>query len=135
MTMSIKEIIKKSKRLPCNNKDIFIILIIIFVAGGSFGLGRLSKIDEMRTPINIKKMGTSVIESKNTDVLILPTKTLPAPVQKGGFYIGSKNGTKYHFPWCPGAKRIKNENKVIFNTKEEAVSAGYSSAKNCKGLD
>ena len=49
-------------------------------------------------------------------------------------YVGSKNGTKYHALWCPGASQIKDENKVFFNSKEEAVASGYAPATNCKGL-
>lgn len=54
-------------------------------------------------------------------------------VQKG-IYVASKNGTKYHLPSCSGAKRIKEENKIWFNSKQEAVQAGYEPAKNCKGI-
>lgn len=49
-------------------------------------------------------------------------------------YVGSKNGTKYHLPWCAGAKQIKEENKVWFSSKTEAEKAGYSPASNCKGI-
>ncbi|MFH1608762.1 MAG: hypothetical protein ABH951_01935, partial [Patescibacteria group bacterium] len=51
-----------------------------------------------------------------------------------GLLVGSKNGTKYHYPWCSGALRIKEENKVWFNSMEEARQAGYTPAANCKGL-
>lgn len=49
-------------------------------------------------------------------------------------YVASKNGTKYHLPTCPGAKRIKEENKIWFDSKAEAEQAGYEPAKNCKGI-
>jgi methylphosphotriester-DNA--protein-cysteine methyltransferase len=51
-----------------------------------------------------------------------------------GTYVASKSGSAYHFPWCSGAQRIKEENKVWFETKEEAELAGYRPASNCKGL-
>ena len=51
-----------------------------------------------------------------------------------GTYVASKSGSAYHFPWCSGAQRIKEENKVWFATKEEAEAAGYRPASNCKGL-
>ena len=51
-----------------------------------------------------------------------------------GNYVASKSGTKYHYPWCPGAQSIKEENKIWFFTKEEAEKAGYQPASNCKGL-
>lgn len=49
-------------------------------------------------------------------------------------YVGSKNGTKFHLLTCPGAKQIKEENKVFFATKEDAQKAGYTPASNCKGI-
>jgi methylphosphotriester-DNA--protein-cysteine methyltransferase len=49
-------------------------------------------------------------------------------------YVASKNGTKYHLPWCSGAQRIKDENKVWFKTKEDAEKAGFMPASNCKGI-
>jgi len=51
-----------------------------------------------------------------------------------GVFVGSKNGNKYHFPWCSGAKRISSKNAVWFSTKAEAERAGYTPASNCKGL-
>lgn len=49
--------------------------------------------------------------------------------------VASKNGEVYHYVWCSGAKRIKEENKIYFNSKEEAEKAGYRAAKNCPGLE
>jgi methylphosphotriester-DNA--protein-cysteine methyltransferase len=51
-----------------------------------------------------------------------------------GDYVASKNSTYFHLVTCPGAKLIKEENKVYFNTKEEALSRGLQPAKNCKEL-
>lgn len=63
------------------------------------------------------------------------TKAVPAaPLPSGGEYVASKNGTRYYLPWCGGVSRIKEENKVWFASKEAAEAAGYTPAKNCKGL-
>ncbi len=43
-----------------------------------------------------------------------------------GAYMGSKNGTKYYTPGCPGSKRIKPENYIWFQTAEDAIVQGYS---------
>ena len=140
--MSIKEFIEKSKRFPYENRDAFIVVIIVLVAFGSFGLGRLSKIEELKPPVMIENMNASVLNTvlnKSGESALLSDKKTSSPSvstakQAVGFYIGSKNGSKYHFPWCSGAKRIKEGNKIIFNTKEEAREAGYTPAGNCKGL-
>lgn len=113
-----------------NSKDLFLVLIIFFTALISFGLGRLSKLTENKTPLIINQSATPVI-SANT-AINEPINTQTA--NQGGEVVASKNGTKYHFPWCAGAQSIKKENKITFASIEEARKAGYTPASNCKGL-
>jgi len=124
--MSIKEIKEKIKSVndlyikPIKdidkNKNILISIIIILVGIASFGLGRLSNTN---TTIGEVKVYTETLEVSSST-----TKTI----------VASKNGTKYHYSWCSGAKSISEANKITFNTKEEAEKAGYTLAGNCKEL-
>jgi len=100
-------------------KDLILVVVIILVALISFGLGRLSKIGESRVPVTIENLSASV---------------LPTPGVGEKTIVASKNGTKYHYVWCSGASTIKEENKIYFSSVEEAKSAGYTPAANCKGL-
>jgi hypothetical protein len=43
----------------------------------------------------------------------------------------SKGSSKYHYSWCPGAKRILEANKVWYPTAADAEAAGYRRAENC----
>ena len=52
-----------------------------------------------------------------------------------GGVIASKNGTKYHYPWCSGAQTMKEENKIFFESIAAARAAGYLPAGNCSGLE
>lgn len=54
-----------------------------------------------------------------------PASTESTSVVKGK-YMGSKNGTKYYTPRCPGAGRIKPENYIWFSSEEDATMQGYS---------
>jgi len=131
--LSIKEIINKIKQgrdILINDKTIFIILLIILTACCSFGLGRLSKIEDSQNPLVIK-IPTPI--NDNLAQISQSTGTQTTQVL-GGKYVASKNGDKYHAPWCPGAQRIKAENQIWFNSKEEAELAGYTPASNCKGI-
>jgi len=108
------------------NDDFFIIAIIILVGFGGFGLGRLSKIAEDKTPVYVQKesarfegVGGASINEAN---------------EKARQFVASVKGAKYHLPWCSSASRIKEENKVWFATVEDAESAGYTPAGNCPGL-
>lgn len=49
-----------------------------------------------------------------------------------GKYVGSKNSNKYHLPDSSAAKRIKEENKVWFQSKEEAEAEGYEPGSSVK---
>lgn len=127
---SIKEYFKKIKPYET---DLVISLTIILVAFLSFGLGRLSKIEENKIPITIENIGASVLRAQSTQSLS-KTPQFGDLVSKLGTIVASKNGTKYHFPWCSGALRIKDENKIWFESEDEAKKAGYGPASNCKGL-
>ena len=102
--------------------DVVIIVIIFLVSLASFGLGRLSVTYSQNTTVteatSLEPLGEVLGEDQ---------------VVKGG-YVASKKGTKYHFPWCSGAQTMSEENKIYFDTKEEAEAAGYTPAANCEGL-
>ena len=136
MSMSIKEFIKKSKDSTYENRDVFIAIIIILVAFASFGLGRLSKIEETRSPVRIENMTASVIGVKESATMgsTRAQNKSNSQLTQTEIYVGSINGSKYHYPWCSGAQRIKESNKIQFSSKEEAIKAGYTPAANCKGL-
>ena len=131
MAMSIEYLKQKIKSVEniLDNKDILVVLIIILTSFASFGLGRLSKIDESKTPISIENSASVYPYTANNKVNNVPDKKNNKQI-----YVASKNGTKYYFRWCSGANRIKQSNKVSFSSKEDAVKAGYTPAKNCKGL-
>lgn len=48
-----------------------------------------------------------------------------------GVFLASRNGSKYYPLECPGASRIKEENKVWFSSEEEAINAGYDRTTSC----
>ena len=47
-------------------------------------------------------------------------------------YVGSSKSNKYHRRSCVWAGRISPKNLVVFNSPEEAISAGYVPCKVCK---
>jgi hypothetical protein len=105
--------------------ELFVGLLLVLVATLSFGLGRMSKIEDSREPVKIDQIASMASTSINTAV---------PQAAEGREYVASKNGTKYHLPWCSGAQRISEANKIYFKSKDEAERAGYSPAANCKGL-
>ena len=112
------------------NKNAFLIILALLLSFFSFQLGRLSG-PSSGEPIKIQN--AAIKEIFNEEVF--------GPVNEGGGegedlkidfrVVVSKNSNKYHFLWCSGAKLIKEENKIYFNTEAEAISAGYTLAGNC----
>lgn len=48
-----------------------------------------------------------------------------------GNFMASINGKAYYPATCEAAKRIKEENRIWFNSREEAEADGYKLAQNC----
>lgn len=134
--MSIAEIWKKGKEQLAilERTDFFVASLIILVAFASFGLGRLSKIQVVQTPLKIEQ--TAVVGGAANNIIRAEnlSSVTESRAESIGTYVASKNGAKYHFPWCAGAKSISEANKIWFNSVEEARAAGYTPASNCKGL-
>ena len=143
--MNIQELAQKVKALGerFNTREMYTVLLLIVVAFGSFGLGRLSKLQASKQPIRLEQsatvLGIPALGVGNTQSTAAPLNksetpdTTSSPVG-GGQLVASKGGTKYHFPWCSGAQRISEANKIWFASVEEARKAGYTPASNCKGL-
>lgn len=100
-----------------DKKSIFLILIIVLVASASFGLGRLSIIEKYRAQDEV-----SIIVPKLKDLSIDESKFQ---------FVASKTGTKYYPMGCKSAERIKEENRVYFETEEEAKAAGLEATATC----
>lgn len=46
-------------------------------------------------------------------------------------YIGSVNSDVYHYPDCKWVKEIYDENRIEFDTEEDAKSKGYRGCHTC----
>jgi hypothetical protein len=110
---------KSEKALSFLKRDaIFFIVILIFTSTASFILGRLSSVEKLEFKSETEKVILKREEGQD-DILKV---------------VASKRGRVYHLPWCSGAVKIKEENKIFFDSKKAAENAGYQPAKNCEGL-
>lgn len=103
-------------------KELFWASVIVLGAFLAFGVYELAGIYNDREPITIE-MGE----------VLRPVHSEPAGLPAEG-YVVSKNGSKYHLPWCPGASTIKPENRIVYQTRQAVELAGYEPAANCPGL-
>ena len=119
-------------------KGILSILVIILVALGSFGLGRLSR-DQVGPGIAVQEYNLAnvinAVENTTTNNtkqnIIKPTETTKS-ISAGKSFFASSRGSKYYSIGCSGGKTLKEENKVWFSTKQEAENAGYELSSTCK---
>lgn len=142
--MSIKDFSEKIKDFGRNSlphpgtlsDDLFLGLIMVLVAIGAFGLGRLSKIESSRTPVRIENEPTvheNTFGSK-AQVQNGQTASIVGAAETSTNVVASKSGTKYYYPWCSGVQKIVPANLITFSSKEQAESAGYTPSSTCKGL-
>lgn len=126
MKLMITNLYKKVKKWCGDNRnDLFIASIIFFTGLSGFGLGRLSVDLKTNPPLSVvQRVDKQTSEANHQD----HPSTTDAQV------VASRNGITYYYPWCSGAKRIKEENKIWFVTKETAQKAGLKLAANCFGL-
>lgn len=116
------------------NGPYFVPIAIILVAIIAFCLGRVSGLQEKRDPVRITNSPPTSVNNPPSPPYIKGGTENTASVISAGAVVASKNGTKYHYPWCAGAKQISAKNSISFNSIEEAQKAGYTPASNCKGL-
>lgn len=106
-------------------KDVLVIIIVILVGLGSFGLGRLSKKAQNEGLwVEYADEGANVINSINN--------TQDGENKTSSAFFASSKGTKYYSVSCSAGKTIKQENRVYFNTREEAEGAGYELSSACR---
>ncbi len=118
---------EKIKHFIASNtgKDILTVLIVILVGLGSFGLGRLSKVSS--------QAGLKVsYEGEREEIGQISPNIDISPKTQNGAFFGSNKGSKYYSLGCAAGKTIKQENRVYFNTSDEAEAAGYTLSTSCK---
>lgn len=71
------------------------------------------------------------IASHETDSTLKTPSAQGEASSEEGSVVASVNSDKFHYPWCPGAKQIKEANRIVFESAAEAISAGFTLAGNC----
>ena len=132
--MNIQDFKEKFKS-AIRDDGVFTVAVLLLVGVTSFGLGWVSVAPEAPSTQSAAVIMTKGTETSSQTALESQKMTVEGEEQAlPGKYVGSKNSTKYHLPWCSGAQRITEANKIWFRTEEEAKAAGYTPAANCPEL-
>lgn len=91
---------------------------------------------DQRGTIIATSSGTDITMNVESSFVQAPTKNEPStvivnPSTSSGQYIGNKNSKKFHRSSCSSLPAEKN--RVYFNNREEAISAGYTPCGICCG--
>lgn len=129
---SIYHFKNKIKGLQIGHLNLLLyILVIILVSVGSFILGRMStnKLNNEKAYIvNGTKEGSQKVTlyPKSSKITSQDSST-----QVDNRYVASKNGKLYYRVGCGSSSRIKEENKVFFDSTLSAEQAGYQASESC----
>jgi len=113
-----QNIIQKSTKYA-----IYAILALVFLVG--LGIGFLINNNEPSQIIIDKNIKIGLPDSDSSQVIDANNYKIL------GNFLASINGKAYYPKDCAAANRIKEENRIWFNTKEEAELQGYQPAQNC----
>ena len=74
------------------------------------------------------------VQSGIPDVIPVEDVVPSAPqssFENSASFIGNSSSHIFHKPGCSSAENMKDENKVTFASRDEAVAAGYTPCKRC----
>lgn len=131
--MSIRDYVKKIKGVTSKGDivpEIGLYVIVVLVGVASFGLGRLS-VQNVVQDDTVSIVGSVEPYSTGSAAKSGGLAYNNSTGISGGTYVASRNGTKYYPPECSGASRIKDENKIWFNSVSEAENAGFTQSASC----
>ena len=89
--------------------------------------------------INGQDLAQMLVDKGYAKKIIIPksapgVSAAPASSQlssPAGGFVASKSGKVFHKPTCPHAKRIQDNTKVTYRTREEAIAAGKRPCQTC----
>jgi len=138
------ESFKKLINLTCydSNNNIIGFKECSVYSSGSFCLDLPSDIDNVKS-VNMvisNKDGKILFNDTTSDIYVdsdIPVNhnskdsSSTKSTSSGTKYVASSNSGKFHTPGCEWAGKISSKNKVVFSSRDEAISRGYSPCKVC----
>ena len=126
----------KGQLQTIGRSELYLGMLLVAVGLFSFALGRLSTLEARAGEVRICLTSESALAGQASVGLGLEkVGKVSADSHEGtGTFMASKSGTKYYPKGCRAGDRIKEENRIWFESREAAEAAGYAPALNCKGL-
>lgn len=114
----------------------------ILVAVSMYFIGNMTALESQSNEIQIIYPDAIALDSnqsnKKAEASNINTEIQKDVISKSnsnqGQIIASKNGKRYYYKNCGGVNRIKTENRIYFETEQQAESKGLTLASGCKKL-
>ncbi len=117
-----------------HQRDIFLGFCMLLISIIGYNIGRINGLNKITTTTTGQEL--NVFKTRITSTSLKPTTTSKTqPSQPRDLRVVASKASsskKYHFTWCPGAKKIKEINKLWFDNESLAQKAGYTLAGNCQ---
>lgn len=117
---------------------IMVFLSALLLAGSAYLIGFMSADESKVSEIQIVYPDEIAIKNSNNVDKIDNNTTVSEDKLRSensnSKIVASKNGKRYYYSNCGGVNRIKPENRIYFDTKEQAESKGLTLAAGCKNL-
>lgn len=115
---------------------LFLLLCLSLVSFIGFNLGKINALQ--KSPLKVRESGSLKIKDTDLKADIYSATTKQQQTTENSKKLDTRvvvskasASKKYHYSWCASASKIKEENKLWFNSAEEAESVGYALAGNC----
>ncbi len=126
----IKHFALKIKTFANERRRMLLMVLFVFIISLiSFGLGRLSIVAQPESLVI--ENGVPTLSDVSKIMTTGGAQSIGLPTAQSGNFVASKNSTYYYLPTCATAKRIKDENKVWFQTEQEAQGLGFTRGSGC----
>ena len=120
------------EELKKGRKSLIFILILIVLLGASFWLGYVARAELHREPlVLIECPFEAYINPALYAEGAAASPAMSAYAAAPSAFVASKNGTKYYPRDCSAAQKIKEGNRVYFESESAAEKAGYSPSASC----
>jgi hypothetical protein len=110
----------------------------VLVTGAHFGLVKVGGSSHVQSHLFVsldalsKKAMRKLLIPINYELIQSQDVVLAREREERPYYLASRFSTRFHYSGCPRGGRISLKNRAVFNTREEALKAGYLPDSLCR---
>ncbi|MDP8215322.1 MAG: MBL fold metallo-hydrolase [Candidatus Euphemobacter frigidus] len=97
----------------------------------------LALLGEIYCNSNLESIGLELLKAANSidpydeEVSVQLEEVVREKEKRRIYYLASRNGKYFHYPWCPVAQKIYEQNRIRFKSRSDALKKGYMPCIQC----